>query len=116
MRDLLFKDGRQKKVFVVKRPRKGVKEASLEYVTLWTENGYSRVLVKLHTGRTHQIRAQFASRGMPLSGDGKYGSRDNAKRLGLSLRKLTFRRMSDGETVSVCAPGPNAVCPSDTFD
>ena len=63
--------------------RKGVKEASLEYRLLdsvETEKGLmSLVYVKLHTGRTHQIRVQFASRKMPLVGDGKYGAKDNVK-------------------------------------
>ena len=81
-KDLLFKDSQKNKTFVVKRERKGVKEASLEYKVLSTadhpEHGkISLVLIKLHTGRTHQIRVQFASRKMPLLGDGKYGSRDN---------------------------------------
>lgn len=79
--DLLYKDSRQNKSFVVDRMRKGVKEASLEYVPLavYDDGGETLTLVRvsLHTGRFHQIRAQFSSRAMPLVGDGKYGSRNH---------------------------------------
>ena len=93
--DLLFKDSQKNKSFVVKRLRKGVKEAKLEYKTLETktlESGekVSLVRVLLHTGRTHQIRVQFASRKMPLLGDGKYGSRDNRCETALWCEKLSF--------------------------
>lgn len=73
--DLLFKDSRKNKVFVVKRQRAGVKAARLEYTRL-TEGERSLVRIRLHTGRSHQIRVQFASRGYPLVGDHKYGARD----------------------------------------
>lgn len=75
--DLLFKDSRKNKVFVVKRERKGVKQARLEFTRL-TAGETSLVRIRLHTGRSHQIRVQFASRGFPLVGDHKYGSRDEA--------------------------------------
>ena len=75
MTDFLFKDSRKGKVFAVKRPRKGVREARLTYRVLWQDDDSSLVRVALDTGRTHQIRVQFSSRGMPLWGDGKYGSR-----------------------------------------
>ena len=72
-RDLLLHDKARNKSFTVKRMRGGVREASLEYRVLAEKDGTSLVLVQLHTGRTHQIRVQFASRGTPLLGDGKYG-------------------------------------------
>ena len=75
MTDFLFKDSRKGKVFAVKRPRRGVREARLTYRTLWSDGETSLVRIALDTGRTHQIRVQFSSRGMPLWGDGKYGSR-----------------------------------------
>ena len=73
--DLLFKDSSKNKVFVVKRDRKGVKKARLEFSRL-TDTEPALVRIRLHTGRSHQIRVQFASRGFPLLGDHKYGARD----------------------------------------
>ena len=75
--DFLFKDSRKNKVFVVKNERKGVKFARLEYQLL-KSGEQSLVHIRLHTGRSHQIRVQFSSRGFPLVGDHKYGSRDTA--------------------------------------
>ena len=73
--DLLFKDSRKNKVFVVNRTRAGVKQARLEYQRLFAAET-SLVRVRLHTGRSHQIRVQFSSRGFPLVGDHKYGAKD----------------------------------------
>ena len=95
--DLLWKDSRKNKVFVVKRMRGGVKKAHLEFVRL-TEGGTSKVKIRLHTGRSHQIRVQFASRGFPLVGDHKYGSRDTKTTPMLYSHKLTFPYKN--ETVS----------------
>ena len=75
--DLLWKDSKKNKVFVVKRQRGGVKKARLEFTRLIAEET-SLVRIRLHTGRSHQIRVQFSSRGFPLVGDHKYGSRDTA--------------------------------------
>lgn len=90
MVDLLFKDSRKNKSFVVKSKRKGVKEASLEYVLLKTDGQKSLVRVLLHTGRTHQIRVQFASRKMPLLGDKKYGGDASCDNIALLSYRLTF--------------------------
>ncbi len=87
--DFLFKDSRKNKVFVVKRERKGVKKARLEFKRL-SEGENSLVHVRLHTGRSHQIRVQFASRGFPLVGDHKYGSRDEATAPKLFSCRITF--------------------------
>ena len=75
--DFLWKDNKKNKVYVVKRMRGGVKKARLEYRRL-SAGPRSLVHVRLHTGRSHQIRVQFASRGFPLVGDHKYGSRDES--------------------------------------
>lgn len=75
--DFLFKDSRKNKVFAVKKERKGVKYARLEFKRL--KGGEQSLMhIRLHTGRSHQIRVQFSSRGFPLVGDHKYGSRDSA--------------------------------------
>lgn len=74
--DLLWKDSSKNKVFVVKRERRGVKKARLEFTRLAVTENQSLVRIRLHTGRSHQIRVQFSSRGFPLVGDHKYGSRD----------------------------------------
>ena len=87
--DLLWKDSRKNKVFVVKRPRAGVREAKLSYRVL-IPGEESLVRVHLYTGRSHQIRVQFASRGYPLVGDHKYGSRSKAETLRLFSAGLKF--------------------------
>ena len=84
--DLLFKDSRKNKVFVVKKARSGVKEARLCFRHL----GEGLVHVRLYTGRSHQIRVQFASRGFPLIGDHKYGSRAEATAPMLFSCRITF--------------------------
>ena len=87
--DLLWKDSKKNKVFVVKRMRGGVKKARLEFIRL-TAGEESLVRVRLHTGRSHQIRVQFASRGYPLVGDHKYGARDSVSAPMLFSCQLTF--------------------------
>ena len=78
LRDLLYHDRVKNKTYVVKRKRNGVKEAVLDYETLASGAEGTLIRVHLHTGRTHQIRVQFAARGCPLAGDGKYGGRGSA--------------------------------------
>lgn len=90
LEDLLFKDSRKNKVFVVKRERKGVKRAKLEYNVMSISGETSLIHIRLHTGRSHQIRVQFASRGYPLVGDHKYGSRDKLSTPMLYSCKLIF--------------------------
>lgn len=87
--DLLWKDSRKNKVFVVKRMRGGVKKARLEFRRL-TAGETSLVHIRLHTGRSHQIRVQFSSRGFPLVGDHKYGSRDERTAPMLFSCRITF--------------------------
>ena len=110
MRDLLLKDARAGKSFVVKRPRGGVKEAVLDYETLKTLDAggeaLSLVRIRLHSGRYHQIRVQFASRKMPLLGDGKYGSREKRCRTALWAHALGFAHPETGEELSFELPPP----------
>ncbi len=105
--DLLFHDRAKNKSYAVKRERSGVKKAELEYKLLETKEikgeKYSLLRVVLHTGRTHQIRVQFASRKMPLSGDRKYGAKDTCKKLGLLSAKLKFTHPETGEEMDFTA-------------
>ena len=87
--DFLFKDSRKNKVFAVKKERKGVKYARLEFDRR-SAGEESLVHIRLHTGRSHQIRVQFASRGFPLVGDHKYGARDGETAPRLFSRRITF--------------------------
>lgn len=109
MRDLLFKDSRKNKTFVVKRMRKGVKEAVLHYKTLKEKDNHSLLQIKLETGRSHQIRVQFSSRKAPLTGDGKYGSRDNKCTVALWSASLEFVHPFTNEKISISvSPDENA--------
>ena len=108
LRDLLFKD-RSGKVFPVSRPRKGVREARLTYETLARDPGTNTSLVRvtLGTGRTHQIRVQFASRGMPLWGDRKYGlPEDDAFPLALWACQLSFTHPQTGKEMAFTSLPP----------
>ena len=87
--DLLFKDSGKNKVFVVKKERKGVKQASLEFTRL-TDASPALMHIRLHTGRSHQIRVQFSSRGFPLVGDHKYGARDEETAPRLFSCRISF--------------------------
>lgn len=98
--DLLFKDSRKNKSFVVKRMRKGVKQARLSYEVLGTSDSkfekVSLLKISLHTGRSHQIRVQLSSRKMPLVGDGKYGASDGCD-IGLWSHSVEFSHPKTGE-------------------
>ena len=111
LEDLLFKDTRTSKVYVVKRERKGVKRAVLSFKTVETVelpggsgNVATHVRIKLDTGRTHQIRIQFASRKLPLLGDRRYGAGDNYPPIALSATALSFPHPADGRTMSFAIP------------
>ena len=73
LEDILFHDARRNKSYVVRRVRKGARQAKLSYQVLATREDQTLVQIRLFTGRTHQIRVQFSSRGLPLVGDGTYG-------------------------------------------
>ena len=106
--DLLFKDSALNKSFVVDRPRKGVREASLQYSLIAEAEDkrfgpLSLVRIKLHTGRTHQIRVQFSSRKMPLFRDGKYGSRAGTHNIALFSAKISLIHPKTGKLLEVSA-------------
>ena len=98
LKDLLYRDRQKNKTFVVKRMRKGVKNAECEYEVLKKNESHALIKVRLFTGRTHQIRVQFASRKTPLTGDGKYGSRTNSDGTALWSYSLSFPNPSSGKT------------------
>ena len=105
MRDLLFRDKAKNKSYVVDRMRRGVKEAELEYALIGSNAGYSLVQIRLHTGRSHQIRVQFASRGMPLLGDARYGGMKSVN-IALWSHRLSFPDVHTGELREFTAPAP----------
>lgn len=92
--DLLYHDRRKNKSFTVKKSRAGVKSASLEYKlvggALLKGESLSLLHIRLHTGRTHQIRVQFSSRRLPLYGDGKYGGRTEQEGIALWSYRISF--------------------------
>ena len=110
LRDLLYHDAARGKSYVVQRSRRGVKEALLDYELLGTAEYEGRTLsllrIALHTGRSHQIRVQLASRGMPLVGDARYGSALRPLPLGLWAEQLRFPHPSDGRELCFDAPPP----------
>ena len=114
--DFLFHDSRKNLTSVVPATHKDAKEAKLAYTLLAKdmEGEFSLVRVRLYTGRTHQIRVQFASRSMPLAGDGKYGARD---RMGLALwsSRLSFRHPVRKKTMTFEALPDGSVAPWDRF-
>ena len=100
MRDLLVRDKARKMTFVTDTPGKEAREALLDYRRLDEREGTSLVSVQLHTGRTHQIRVQFASRGLPLVGERKYALQDDPCALALFSHALCFRHPVTGEGLS----------------
>ena len=105
--DLLFYDRSRSKSFIVDRQRNGVKKAILDYKTLDEKNGLVLVQIKLRTGRTHQIRAQFSHRGLPVFGDRRYGAPKNeCKGIALLSFKLCFPHPKDKRRLEFSASIP----------
>ena len=114
MQDLLFHDRQKNKSYTVKRKRAGVREGRLSYRLLTVvphpeskEKELCFYAVTPHTGRTHQIRVQFAARGCPLVGDMRYGAREKAPHIGLLCRRICFVHPYTAQTVTVDAPLPD---------
>ena len=109
-KDLLFHDSTTNKTYVVKRQRRGVKEAELRYRTLETrsvtEGEISLLRIELVTGRSHQIRVQFASRKLPLIGDSRYGSSYRGSAIALWAEQLSFPHPKTGTVMTFTCPPP----------
>ena len=106
LRDLLLRDKRERKTYVVTEPGKGVQEALLDYRVLASDGGLSKVAIRLITGRTHQIRAQFSGRGLPLVGDRKYSLLEDGCEIALWSHRLKFRHPATGEIMEFRAEPP----------
>ena len=107
-RDLLGRDKARRMTFVAKEPGKGIQEAVLDYKVLAAEWDRAKVLVRLHTGRTHQIRVQFASRGMPLYGERKYSERNDPCEIALWSYRLGFAHPATGEPMEFTQEPPES--------
>jgi len=106
LEDLLFRDKARKMTMVVTEEGKGVQPASLQYQVLCRNNGLSRVRIQLETGRTHQIRVQFASRGMPLVGERKYAVLNDDCQIALWSYRLAFTHPTTGEKLEFTLQPP----------
>ena len=108
LRDLLGRDKARKMTYVAQEPAKGVQEAVLDYQVLNTASEMSRVQIRLHTGRTHQIRVQFASRGMPLVGERKYSELNDPCEIALWSCRIGFTHPKTGERMEFTHEPPEA--------
>lgn len=106
LKDLLLRNKQERKTYVVEEPAKGVQEAILHYQTLTKTENMSRVRIQLETGRTHQIRAQFSSRGLPLVGDRKYSLLEDDCEIALWSYRLAFSHPKTGEPMNFVLEPP----------
>ncbi len=106
LRDLLLRNKQERKTYVVTEPGKDVQEAILEYQMVNHTDDLSRVRIQLITGRTHQIRAQFSGRGMPLVGDRKYGVEDPECEIALWSCRLAFKHPYSGQPMEFTLDPP----------
>ena len=104
--DLLLRDKARKMTFVATNPGKDVQPAALRYRLLSARNGMSKVRIQLETGRTHQIRVQFASRGMPLVGERKYSEQNDPCEIALWSYRLAFTHPKTGERMEFTLEPP----------
>jgi 23S rRNA pseudouridine1911/1915/1917 synthase len=103
--DLLLRKKEERKTYVVSTPQKDAQEAVLDYTVVKSAQGLSLVRIRLHTGRTHQIRVQFSSRGFPLVGDQKYGLGEDCP-IALWSYVLRFTHPESGEKLEFCHRPP----------
>lgn len=107
LRDLLERNKAERKTYVVTQPAKGVQEAILDYQTLAQTEELTRVRIQLITGRTHQIRAQFSSRDLPLVGDRKYSLNNDECEIALWSYRLAFKHPKTGEQMEFMQQPPD---------
>ena len=108
LRDLLLRNKQERKTYVADHMEKGVQEAILDYQTLASCEDFSRVRIRLITGRTHQIRAQFSSRGLPLVGDRKYSTLEDDCEIALWSYRLVFTHPATGEKMEFIKEPPES--------
>ena len=106
LQDLLFRDKARKMTLVTQEPGKGVQPASLHYRVLNRSNTMSRVRIALETGRTHQIRVQFASRDLPLIGERKYSTMEDDCEIALWSYRLAFSHPTTGKAMEFTLEPP----------
>ena len=105
-RDLLGRDKSTRMTYVAAEPGKDVREALLDYEVMGEREGLTLLRIRLHTGRTHQIRVQCASRGLPLYGDRRYGGASEGEAIALWSHELRFDHPASGEGLRFTAPPP----------
>ena len=108
LEDLLLRDKARKMTMVATEMEKGVQPASLRYRVISSHNGMSRVRIQLETGRTHQIRVQFASRNLPLVGERKYAVLDDPCEIALWSYRLAFTHPATGEKMEFTKQPPES--------
>ena len=108
LEDLLLRDKARKMTLVTKEMAKGVQPAALRYRVISCQNGMSRVRIQLETGRTHQIRVQFASRNLPLVGERKYAVLDDPCEIALWSFRLSFTHPTTGEKMEFTKQPPES--------
>lgn len=106
LRDLLYRDKARKMTMVAPEPAKGVQEALLDYRVLNTAESMSRIRIRLRTGRTHQIRVQFSSRGMPLMGEQKYSTLEDPCEIALWSHRIGFTHPATGNYMTFSQEPP----------
>ena len=106
LQDLLLRNKQERKTYLVTESGKDVQEARLSYQVLNRAQDLTRVRIQLHTGRTHQIRAQFSGRGLPLVGDRKYGVPDESSEIALWSYRLAFHHPYSGKPMEFILEPP----------